>query len=752
MIARLCFALFVLCALFALALPPRAEAVIRLGSANTVSLASGLVGYWTFDGSTVNWSTGQASDLSGQGNTGALVGMSTTTSPVAGKIGQALQFDGSSSYVSAPSVSFSSDFTFSAWVKLKSNSVSDYLVPIIAKGLWNGNFNGDGAIGIAPANFVQTGAGQWIFNVYNGGINTFIQDPSSATVGSWVYIVGVKQGTNEYLYKNGVQIANGTASGSFSNSPNTVEIGAYPGNEAATALNGDIDDVRVYNRALSANEIEQLYNLGTANLAHANTVNVGNGLVGYWPFDGSTVNWSTGQASDLSGQGNTGALVGMSTTTSPVAGKLGQALSFNGVSSYVSIPGSTQYIVSTNPFTVSAWVYLNNFNNGVAPVITTLRTNTSNPWYLLVASPSASSGAYTGIDLCSGDSAWANLKNNVDFSSNFGGWHHIVATYNGSGSATNANFALYLDGVSQSLVNTGFLCGTAAQASDIGSNANGSGNFWDGKLDDVRIYDRALSASEVQQLYNLGTANIGHANTVNVGNGLVGYWPFDGSTVNWSTGQASDLSGQGNTGALVGMSTTTSPVAGKIGQALQFDGSDYVDAGNGSSLSFGSGAFSVSAWIKPTSGNVGGQIAAKGAAGGVVNGFWFGLENRFGGNPNAIGFTVQGSGTYGERYSSTAQYSPNQWTYVVGVWNQASTLIQLYINGAAVATTYANSNGSESQIGDTDNSCDLIIGAYQNTSCAISGSYHFPGAIDDARVYNRALSASEVQQLYNMGR
>jgi hypothetical protein len=78
---------------------PSSAATIGVPS-NYLTLSSGLVGYWPLDGKNTNWSTGQTLDLSGQGNTGQLINMSTTTSPVAGKIGQALNFNGSNSYVS----------------------------------------------------------------------------------------------------------------------------------------------------------------------------------------------------------------------------------------------------------------------------------------------------------------------------------------------------------------------------------------------------------------------------------------------------------------------------------------------------------------------------------------------------------------------------------------------------------------------------------------------------------------------------
>ncbi len=99
------------------------------------------------------------------------------------------------------------------------------------------------------------------------------------------------------------------------------------------------------------------------------------------------------------------------------------------------------------------------------------------------------------------------------------------------------------------------------------------GNFFSGRIDDVRIYNRVLKADEIAQLYKLGTANAGHSNTTAVSNGLVGYWTFDGGVTNWTTGTTQDVSGTGNTGSLSTMSTSSSPTVGKIGQAFTFNGS-----------------------------------------------------------------------------------------------------------------------------------------------------------------------------------
>src|SRR6266699_7247432 len=92
--------LFALSAVASLALPHPALAAIHLGDPNTVSLSQGLVGYWPLDGSVTNWTTNTTSDISGNGNTGTLVSLATSTAPVGGKIGQALKFDGTSNYIS----------------------------------------------------------------------------------------------------------------------------------------------------------------------------------------------------------------------------------------------------------------------------------------------------------------------------------------------------------------------------------------------------------------------------------------------------------------------------------------------------------------------------------------------------------------------------------------------------------------------------------------------------------------------------
>jgi Concanavalin A-like lectin/glucanases superfamily len=118
-------------------------------------------------------------------------------------------------------------------------------------------------------------------------------------------------------------------------------------------------------------------------------------------------------------------------------------------------------------------------------------------------------------------------------------WHHVLFTYDGTVNR------LYLDGV-QVASNTNAHQSATPTILTIGAEPQFNFNYLNGVEDDIRIYNRALSAMEVKQLYNLGAAKIGHSNDVALSIGLVGYWTFDGKDTNWSTGKAKDIFGNGN--------------------------------------------------------------------------------------------------------------------------------------------------------------------------------------------------------------
>ena len=313
-------------------------------------LTNGLVGYWTFNNSDINWKTGVVTDRSGKGNNGQLIAMSTTSSPVEGKMGQALSFNGNSQYVDIPSTIYSSSGgTISLWAyRTGAGSGADAVI---------GSFGGTGNERAPTFELYGSDIG-WDFG------SQFNQDTGVIfTPKKWFHIVLTYDANwHVNVYVNSIQVASNIISSSPLPFYSAVYIGGYA-NYGTHYFQGTIDDVRIYNRALSASEVLALYNEGATKLASSNQSGnfLTSGLVGYWTFNNSDINWKTGVVTDRSGRGNNGQLIAMPTTSSPVEGKMGEALGFNGTSQYV-LTGS---VTTPSSYTYNLWERTNSKATGI---------------------------------------------------------------------------------------------------------------------------------------------------------------------------------------------------------------------------------------------------------------------------------------------------------------------------------------------------------------------------------------------------
>jgi hypothetical protein len=203
--------------------------------------------------------------------------------------------------------------------------------------------------------------------------------------------------------------------------------------------------------------------------------------------------------------------------------------------------------------------------------------------------------------------------------------------------------------------------------------------------------------------------------------GLVGWWRFDEG----SGTIASDSSGNGNNGTLQG-SPLPNWVAGKYGDALSFDGTnDYVAAPSSSSLSsIGAGDFTLAAWFQAT---VGQPVNTKLLSNSNPNtgyGFVFYL-----GGGGTLGLYLSNSGGR-NWYGGVTNLIDGTWHY--GVITRSGTTISTYVDGSLV-------NTQTDTVGNVATTSPLIIGSWFGTTD------FFKGAIDEAQIYNRALSAAEIQ-------
>jgi Concanavalin A-like lectin/glucanases superfamily len=724
----------------ALALPPKAEAAIHLGDSNTVLLSNGLVGYWPLDGNATSWATGKTSDLSGQGNSGQLRSMSTSTSVTKGKTGQALFFDGVSSYVDAGNASAAnfgtSNFAIAFWVNSKPGSDGYVITKRSACGngsFWNAYITGETGF---PGLEIDEDAGGTNYNSIDGDVS--VQD------GKWHHVVFTRVSVTLHLYIDG-KLDVDSPGGGVTNISNSASLVMGDNNPCGSPYPGSLDDIRIYNRALSAAEVKQLYNLGSAKTGGAKTFaggSLSSGLVGYWPLDGDTTSWTSNTTADLSGNGNTGSLTLMSTTSSPVGGKIGQGLLFDGSQRYINV-GDVSALQITNTITLTAWVKFTSLpstNNGCGNycgVIIEKGYDGATEGYLLRyfhngGQTLIQTGSYNGSNHIA---QWV-------FNFGAGTWHFVVGQYDG------VRWNIYADGSLVASTEDAFgPLSTAAPVSIGAASISGTvGRFFPGVIDDARIYNRALSASEVMQLYKSGAATIGNSNPI-ISNGLVGYWPLDGDTTSWTAGKTYDRSGNGNDGSLALMSTSSSPTAGKIGQALTFDRSKSQAITPSTNLQY-QPPFSFSVWLQAadipsgidTCNNYYPAIAADSASG---QGYGWGIAM---GSPTGNGYNHFELNRWGDGggawfgTTSNATYVAGRWYHVAGVY--ASSTAYLYINGAL----------DKSQ--DTPNGPIYYGGSASSIGSEGCGApiQYFNGKIDDVRIYNRALSAAEVKQLYNAGR
>lgn len=216
--------------------------------------------------------------------------------------------------------------------------------------------------------------------------------------------------------------------------------------------------------------------------------------------------------------------------------------------------------------------------------------------------------------------------------------------------------------------------------------------------------------------------------------GLIVYYPFNEN--------ANDESGNGNDGTVYGATLVTDR-NGIVDSAYNFDGvDDYILIEHNAPLSL-QGMFTISFWIYSDTSEGVQNVITKGRD--CEDSYYFraaGAQFSLGNGPiGAFGASCTSAG--GISYSSFEQ---NVWNFVTGVVNDAGEMIYYY-NGVNVADTNIVEYHGASNV------YPLIIGRHFRYSNG-SGGYEYPfsGKIDDIRIYSRALSESEIQELYNADR
>lgn len=677
---------------------------------------NGLVGYWSFNEGTST----QASDFSTNKNTGTLVNGPTW---VNGKNGKALSFDGVDSHIPLAFGVPLSSVSISVWFKTSSTGNTNAFIG------HQGGFQPPGVgLSFVPPLWILSD-GRVRGELWNGVI-----DPIYSVAGynddKWHNVVLVGNVSTQSMYLDGVFV--GSKSGPVSLSwwdNTTIGAGFVSGREGQSGwgyFSGSLDEVRMYNRALSSPEISVLYNSGFQKINSSQNTKVTSGLVGLWTFDGADLSGTL--AYDRAGSNN-GTLTNGPTRS---LGRISQALSFDGVDDYLPLGNASGLQLTTG--TISAWIKTSDAGSSFRGIFVKqfayglfLENNilTVYDW-----------GSGFGI------STHTNLANNQ--------WHHVVITFNSG--VSNGTF-IYIDGVltltititvSNQLNGLSIGCGGLS----VGNGNTCDNQFFKGIIDEARIYNRALTQAEINQLYAMGEGTKVNTSQNKVPgssleSGLVGMWSFNGVDL---TDKIYDRSTQANNGYFIGGATSSAKTIGKVGQAIKFDGvDDRVDVSHSSSLNI-SGQITMSAWVNvssfPSSGtgclsNSCGTIVEKGYDG--TNEPYFLRFQNEGGIIRIYSGSFQVPTNYDVAWN-VAGINANEWHHIVGQYD--GTNWKIYVDGVEKASTPQAS-------GALVNTKPLNVGTSD-----INGvlSRFLNGKIDEVRIYNRALTATEVKQLYNLGK
>lgn len=418
-----------------------------------------LVGHWTLDGNDVIWgdTSTEIKDVSGYAKHGNSSNLAAG-SAVVGRIGQGLVFNGTNDSVSLGNV-YNGVKTVAFWVKPNTTTQS--------------------VIDLNATATVDINAGT-------------VRGNNFAT--PTVYVDGVATAT--FPDTGWHHIAITTATGINASA-------AYLGKIASNYLGGTLDDIRFYSNELSLIQVADLYRSSGAK----QTVNFGmegtmtDGLVGHWTMDGNDVIWgdTSSEVKDRSGNNNHGNSSGL-TAASAVIGKLGQGLRFNGTSNEVAVASSAS-IDQQAKFSFCAWVYATGWGGGSEGTVGFKGyAPAGGKWYAYLLN-SGSEASFAGACDAPTSSAWSKASNG-SFSLNQ--WTFLCSTYDNVG---DRKVRLYKNGSEVSYALQQPAVGTATTESGeeihLGDEGYDASSF-QGTIDDVRLYNRVLSGTEIANLYNVG--------------------------------------------------------------------------------------------------------------------------------------------------------------------------------------------------------------------------------------------------------
>ncbi len=723
------------------------------------------------------------------------------------------QFDGANNVVSVPhdaglNTIFSTDYTVEFWM-YKDSEAGDWQ-RLVGKGAGDTNRT----FGVWEE---SGGGGRILYQIYTPGGNAQVFSTTQVAVGQWYHIVATKQGLDAKLY------INGNYEGGF-----TVPNGGVPrlssdamtigrGNDQHTYFPGRLDDVAVYDTALDETQIAEHYAVrlgGLTSTATANVTVVGensdlvtapdvamtdedsvfttdggelNGYRGVIAADAPILHWGM-DAREGTTETNLGSLgtsadgVYQNSPTLSADGAFdadnNHSVEFNtgndhavtsGGAGATPLPGSA---FADNSYAIELW--FNADISGTQDLVSMAAAGHG----ILIELRGGGDIRYLHRHTNTGSGGTSIFAGANTYST--GTWHHLVAAMD------RGAMTLYIDGN---------VVGTATDTNAINFDMNmtvaqllpgNTARQFDGRVDELAVYDHTLDPSQVRNHYRAGTVallgndidpdisdgqSIVEVNGVTVDGSAValpsgalvtmqsdGTFTYDpnGQFESLAHGETTtdqftysvfgsnaltngltfhahmddpagattieDASGNNRDGMISG---ATAGQTGRIDGALSFDGSnDYVDLTNASTLGF-QGSFTAMAWVRPD---------ATGGADKTI----FGTDQA--GTNQGLHLVIRDGkahfGFYGNDRYGNAPISTGIWTHLIWQYDAAVGRQSIFVNGALDVTETGHGPFTGNDI--------VKIGRW-------AGNRYFDGLIDDAAIWNRLLTADEIATVYQHG-
>jgi hypothetical protein len=380
---------------------------------------------------------GGSEDLSGNYN-----GTETNITYNTGQYEEAAVYNGSSSKIVIPastSIAQQNNYTFSAWFKTDTLGVMQTIYAFNSPSTYQSGI------------FIHSNGTNNI-RIFSAGSNYYSSD-NIYTNNQWYHIAVTKSSTNGIVaYLNGVEIINEPTATANNLQPSAGDnrIGAYKTGSESLWFDGSIDQVRIFNKAISASEVTTLYNeIGER--------------------DGTPSNVDFG-----------------------VGGKSNYGARFNGSSSYIDVSNfpNSRFKDSTNGYTISFWFKKESGTSSSLQAFfgTAIQTVALNVYFRQSDNLfQIENGSGSAIDITGG------------FTYDDDNWHHFVLT----------DTKVYIDG-SEIITYTGNYPSTFTdgQTFHIGSRHSASRLYYGGSIDQFRIFNKAISSAEVSKLYGNGAGEI----------------------------------------------------------------------------------------------------------------------------------------------------------------------------------------------------------------------------------------------------